>query len=156
MKLKRKTPSGLLPSPYKTKYTRYPIHFYISLKMPFLQTLIRQPETSSIPIKAFQFISVSVIEVEQRVFEWIQAETILDDMCVSIDAFTQIGDPADQIDGRGIIKPDHDAMQDLMIRARESRSRAGSTWMGIPLTTKEIMGSCSAWTDRIATGSFCS
>ena len=31
MKLKRKTPSGLFPSPYKTKYTRYPIHFYISL-----------------------------------------------------------------------------------------------------------------------------
>ena len=30
MKLKRKTPSGLFPSPYKTKYTRYPIHFYIS------------------------------------------------------------------------------------------------------------------------------
>lgn len=32
MKLKRKTPSGLFPSPYKTKYTRYPIHFYISKK----------------------------------------------------------------------------------------------------------------------------
>ena len=30
MKLKRKTPSRLFPSPYKTKYTRYPIHFYIS------------------------------------------------------------------------------------------------------------------------------
>ena len=70
-------------------------------------------------------------------------ETILNDMRVSIDTFTQIGDPADQIDGRDIIKPDHDAMQDLMIRARESGLRAGSTWMGIPLTTKEIMGSGS-------------
>ena len=35
MKLKRKTPSGLFPSPYKTKYTRYPIHFYISNENPF-------------------------------------------------------------------------------------------------------------------------
>ena len=32
------------------------------LKMSFLQTLIQQPETSSIPIKAFQFISVPVTE----------------------------------------------------------------------------------------------
>ena len=31
MKLKRKTPNGLFPSPYKTKYTRYPIHFYMSV-----------------------------------------------------------------------------------------------------------------------------
>lgn len=38
MKLKRKTPSRLFPSPYKTKYTRYPIHFYIS---PFFQKIER-------------------------------------------------------------------------------------------------------------------
>ena len=38
MKLKRKTPSGLFPSPYKTKYTRYPIHFYISI---ITKTLLR-------------------------------------------------------------------------------------------------------------------
>ena len=36
MKLKRKTPSRLFPSPYKTKYTRYPIHFYISFFTLFL------------------------------------------------------------------------------------------------------------------------
>lgn len=59
---------------------------------PNIQPFIKQQKTISFPDQSFQAVGASSAEQEQNVFlKWIQIELAPDDVCQTVDSFSQIG-----------------------------------------------------------------